>query len=194
MFKKAISLLLSIVLLIATVPLFTLSGAGTPLWRQLEGGGKTQITETADGVYSAVQSEPVGTRIVTAEAYDFREKAIQFKASVPDKTTWYTLGVAGANAEIGDFWSGTNRVDLIMHCKGDPWVYTFQNGIGVRTEYGQNNYNGYTDVHTFGFTKEGENWYFTIDDDVLDQAVDQPLNDLLNSNEKVYFIIGRSNK
>ena len=193
--KKLLSVLLSMVLfgLTFALPEYAADGQATALWERFSGNEKTAITDNSSGVYSAVQSDTTanGMCIKTTEAYAPDQKSIQFKAAPnPEKTEWYTFGIAGANGEIGAFGSGDNRVDLIMHCKGDPWVYTYQDGIGYRAEYGQHNYDGYTDIHTFGLTKRGEHWYFTIDDDVLNQDIDPLLDEILNNNEKVYFIIG----
>lgn len=198
--KKLLSLLLSLALLglTLTVPAYAVDGQGTNLdWEPLPGNEKTQITfNDSEGTYSAVQDatqlesdEPMC--IKTTQAYYPRENAIQFSAPTPSQaSSWYTFGIAGENGEIGSFYSGNNRVNLIMHCEAEktPWLYTFNDK--KTADFGSHNYDAYTGINTFGLTQRGEHWYFTINNDVLNQAVDPLLDEILNSNQKVYFIIG----
>lgn len=188
--KKLIALLLSVTLLAAMVPVFTLMGEDEPLWRQLEGGSQeTKIQEIGDGVYSAEQDD--WSRIITTQAYDVREKEISFKAASSEKNAWYTIGIAGENGEIGSFGSADNRIDIVMHFRnGEDFAYTFENNA-VTTFYGSHGCGDFTESHTFGFANKGVNWFLTIDGEILnDRLVDSALNDLLNNNRKVYFIIG----
>ncbi len=191
--KKTIALLLSVALVFVSGIPFVFADSNPP-WQELEGSG-TVISQTSDGVYSAESTK--ASRIITTDAYDVRETQITFRAN-PEVATredgWYTIGVAGETGEVGGFGSGDNRLDIVMHYAPASWFYSFYNG-GSHADYyagsnGTLDYAPYDKMHTFGFVKKGTNWYPTVDDKVLEYATDAKLNELLDGNEKVRFIIG----
>lgn len=60
--------------------------------------------------------------------------------------------------------------------------------------FGQHGCGDFTQTHTFGFVKKGFQWYFKVGGKILNETITDPdLNDLLNNNSKVKFVIGADN-
>lgn len=150
-------------------------------------GEREAVYKQDDGAYS-ISAENNGS-FLSYSTYDLNNTALSFKFTQISASAGLHLSIA-RNTDLNSisallkYEETPTRVDFLIYGgKTLCLQFTDINGEPMQTLYGDIDFKNVT--HTFGITKQGDNWYPVIDGNVKNNNVSEKLNSFMNTNGTV---------